>query len=227
MTVTRTVGTEKHQSKLCAQCVRAQGGWLFELALGSGMIANFPTSDADVGAETEDEGDLDLDEAIAGVPFDALMDACFAGDEAFGDDWEDDLDELENHDLAPEDDELELNLFQTLEAVEGEVGAVCPGCGATWQRIGHEERVGCARCYPTFRGSLARLLEQIQRAPHHEGKSPRAAGKRRLRLEHLRQRRDHQLQMLQGRLAGAVAAERYEEAAVLRDKIKLLSSSLF
>lgn len=229
MTVTQTFETEERQSKLCALCAHARGGWLFELILESGLMVDFPGDASD--EDDEAERDSDLDEAIAGVPFEALMDACFAGDDAvdgdaLDDEWEDEFEELEIAGVAPNDGDLdEVNLFQTLEAVGEEAGAVCPGCGATWEQIGHDERAGCSRCYATFRASLAQLLEHVQRAPHHEGKSPRAASKRRLRLEHLRQRRDHQLQLLQSRLAHAVKAERYEEAALLRDKIKLLSFS--
>lgn len=250
VTVTRGNETEKTTMQLCPTCARIQGGWLFGLLLNDGSVNGFPEDNDELLGDLESEdapdddelemgedlddgggvGDGDLDDHIVGAPFDALMDACFPGDE--GDNaWDEDPfdDEDAGDFLAPlvESDSPatgeDANLFQILQAVGGEGDALCPGCGATWTQIGLDERVGCARCYATFRSSLAQLLEYVQRAPHHQGKSPRAARKRVLRLEHLRQRRDHQLQLLQNRLAEAVRAERYEEAATLRDKIKLLS----
>ncbi len=247
VTITRTVGTQKIKTQLCATCARAQGGWLFSMMIGDSLVTGFPTEEdeslgdeshdtAESGDEKEfqsDAGNEELDDHIAGAPLDALMDACFARDEEA--EWDEDPfdDDDEGDFLAPliedgaPDSAPKANLFQVLQAVGGEADAVCPGCGASWKRIGLDERAGCSRCYATFPASLALLLEYVQRAPHHQGKSPRAAQKRVLRLEHLRQRRDHQLQLLQNRLAEAVRTERYEEAASLRDKIKLVSSSLF
>ena len=180
-------------------------------------------------AENSSDFDPAFDAQISDAPFEALMDACFFTDtfedaDAFGEDdpFEDDA-FIEDEALEPHTH----NLFHSLRAAEGEADRVCAGCGATWPQIARDERAGCSRCYATFRASLTRLLEQVQRAPQHDGKQPRAAQKRRLRLEHLRQRRDHQLALLQGRLAEAVKSERYEEAATLRDRIKIVSSSLF
>lgn len=176
--------------------------------------------------ERADDG---LDEEIADAPFEALMEACFSGDDSQTQ-WDDPFAGscFEARDEHGDDESvasLPENLFQVLEAVGDEASARCSDCGASWTKIAGDERVGCARCYQTFRASLSHLLEHIQATPQHEGKTPRAARKRALRLEHLRQRRHHQLQLLQGRLSEAVRAERYEEAAILRDKIKALPSA--
>lgn len=103
----------------------------------------------------------------------------------------------------------------------------CPHCGTTWDRIRADGRVGCASCYATFRAHIGGVMVRMQPGAAHVGKAPRAAQKRRLRLEHLRKRRDNQLAVLQSRLNEAVQAERYEEAARLRDKIKVVSTSIF
>lgn len=188
----------------------------------------------------------ELDEHIVDAPFEALMEACFASDEGFMDDdifssdWSEDpfedsdpLDVPSSDFLDPfadgdeEEDDEPTNLFRSIKAQEDEGEAVCPGCSATWNQIVIDERAGCPKCYTVFRVSLTALLDQVQRESTHVGKTPRAAQKRRLRLEHLRQRRDNQLQLLRNRLAEAVKSERYEEAATLRDKIKVVSSSLF
>lgn len=103
----------------------------------------------------------------------------------------------------------------------------CSHCGTTWDRIRTDGRVGCASCYHVFREQLLSVMAKMQRGAVHTGKTPRAANKRRLRLEHLRKRRDNQLSVLKNRLQDAISSERYEEAAQLRDRIKVVSSSIF
>lgn len=108
-----------------------------------------------------------------------------------------------------------------------EIPAVrCPKCETTWDRLRQNGRVGCANCYEVFSDQLNEVMERLQNSNQHVGKAPRAAAKRRQRLEHLRARRDHRLEMLNARLAKAVAGEDYEEAAKLRDKIKIVESTI-
>ncbi len=187
----------------------------------------------------------DLDEQISGAPFEALMNACFARegfnpdeDEFSEGNWSDDEDSFADDEPLESDDPNDsdpfaddaalapdANLFRQLDAAPPEADAVCSGCGASWEQIALDERVGCARCYATFRASLAALLEQVQRQALHRGKTPRAARQRELRREHLEKRREHQLALLRNRLSDAVQAERYEEAATLRDRIKAVSEN--
>lgn len=102
----------------------------------------------------------------------------------------------------------------------------CPKCGTTWDRLRQDGRAGCSHCYLAFATQLAQVMERVQRASQHAGKAPRAAEKRQRRLLHLRARRDHRLEMLNRRLKESVARENYEEAAKLRDKIKILTSTI-
>jgi protein arginine kinase activator len=104
--------------------------------------------------------------------------------------------------------------------------ARCAKCGTTWDRLREDGRTGCAYCYEAFEDKLREVMARMQREAHHIGKTPRAAQRRRRRLEQLRDKRDHRLQMLQRRLQEAVAAENYEDAAALRDKIKMVSSTI-
>ena len=227
---------QTQRESLCATCARAESGFLFGTMLGLGLVDGFPVDDE------EDENSADFDQHIAGAPFEAIMDFCFARDEEIEDAAQDEWDEADwsSEDDAFEEDSPETqgehgknggqdesNLLRSMEAQGEEGGAICGGCGATWEQIALDERAGCAKCYSTFRASLTHLLEQVQREAKHFGKTPRAAQKRQLRLELLRRRRDNQLEMLRNRLAQAVKFERYEEAATLRDKIKVVSSSLF
>ncbi len=102
----------------------------------------------------------------------------------------------------------------------------CPKCDTTWDRLREDGRAGCAYCYEAFEENLLEVMGRMQREVHHVGKMPVALLKRRQRLEHLRKQRDHRLQMLQNRLKEAIAAENYEDAAALRDKIKMVESTI-
>jgi protein-arginine kinase activator protein McsA len=104
--------------------------------------------------------------------------------------------------------------------------ARCAKCGTTWDRLREDGRAGCAYCYEAFEDKLREVMARMQRDAQHVGKTPRAAQRRRRRLEQLRDKRDHRLQMLQRRLQEAVAQENYEDAAALRDKIKMVSSTI-
>jgi protein arginine kinase activator len=102
----------------------------------------------------------------------------------------------------------------------------CSKCGTTWDRLREDGRAGCAQCYVAFHDRLIEVMNRMQREAQHVGKTPRAAQRRRRRLEHLRTRRDHRLEMLNRRLQEAISSENYEDAAQLRDKIKIVTSTI-
>ena len=76
---------------------------------------------------------------------------------------------------------------------------------------------GCDSCYDTFAEELKALLPRMQGAERHEGTMPEAFRKDREASE-----KD---QALQSRLDLAVAGERYEDAAQLRDEIKAIKDA--
>lgn len=102
----------------------------------------------------------------------------------------------------------------------------CSKCGTTWDRLREDGRAGCAHCYTAFHEKLVEVMNRMQREAQHVGKTPREAQRRHRRLEHLRTRRDHRLEMLQRRLQEAVTSENFEDAAQLRDKIRIVSSTI-
>jgi protein arginine kinase activator len=127
---------------------------------------------------------------------------------------------------AGEDEETDLIGFvgafmakQSADASEPPVEpAVCPECGYTSQQLEEKNLVGCPACYKAFRASVLPLLERYHRGVAHVGKAPRADGPRAaLRRE---------LADLRAALERAVAAEGYEEAARLRDRIRARESEL-
>jgi protein arginine kinase activator len=85
---------------------------------------------------------------------------------------------------------------------------VCPACGLTYAGFKAEGRFGCRHDYDAFAAALTPLLERVHRATAHTGKLPAAL------------RRAAELTDLRGRLKAAVAAEDYEAAAGLRDRIR-------
>ena len=90
----------------------------------------------------------------------------------------------------------------------------CPSCGFSYGDFKKKGRLGCGKCYETFRGLLLPLLKKIHSATTHTGKTPTSLDKKatsQLKVAELHQR-----------LRRAIQLEEYEEAAKLRDQIKEL-----
>ena len=100
----------------------------------------------------------------------------------------------------------------------------CESCATTWEKIKSDGRCGCSQCYETFGAQLLGVVTRCQRAATHVGKSPTWENKRRLRAQSEAKRHANRLALLQKRLDEAVAAEKYEDAAQLRDKLKSLEN---
>jgi protein arginine kinase activator len=95
-------------------------------------------------------------------------------------------------------------------------GPTCPSCGLTFHDFKSTGLLGCARCYDTFAATLVPVLERAHGgATQHVGRVPPAGD---ATIKH----RNEQLERLARELGAAVAAERYEEAARLRDMIHAL-----
>jgi protein arginine kinase activator len=95
-------------------------------------------------------------------------------------------------------------------------GDVCPGCGMTPQDFRSKGRLGCPRCYESFRGELMPLLQRIHEAQTHRGRLPGTAGAAPEPID------ERTLSDVRKRLEDAVRGERYEEAARLRDELRRL-----
>jgi protein arginine kinase activator len=89
---------------------------------------------------------------------------------------------------------------------------VCPICQITFLEFKKSGKLGCPYDYEVFRDELMPLLENIHGEPRHSGKVPRRAPRNTQQQTTLIQ--------LRNELKRAVAAEEYETAARLRDKIK-------
>ena len=93
----------------------------------------------------------------------------------------------------------------------------CPKCGITFSRITQAGKLGCSKCYETFETQLESLLRRVHGRRQNVGKIPARRGaaiKSRMELNKLKEK----LQLL-------VQQEAFEEAAVVRDKIRELEQT--
>ena len=97
------------------------------------------------------------------------------------------------------------------KASEGTESLRCGSCGINFKKFEREMKLGCPRCYQTFRGDLCSVLQDYNGTDQHVGKIPYKIG----RQLDLQQRLLH----LKENLRQAVLEERFEEAARLRDEM--------
>jgi protein arginine kinase activator len=103
---------------------------------------------------------------------------------------------------------------KALPAGEGD-GVRCSFCQATLRDFKNSGRLGCAYCYGTFEGNLRDLLRRVHGNSKHQGKTYHAP-------EGPPQEGASVLTELRDRLKRAIEQEQFEEAARLRDQIKVI-----
>ena len=86
----------------------------------------------------------------------------------------------------------------------------CPGCHMRLGDFRKTSRLGCPTCYEAFGDELKPLLESMHRDTRHVGKVPASA------------RAEAKIAGLRKSLGDAVAEQRFEDAAHIRDQIKEL-----
>lgn len=94
----------------------------------------------------------------------------------------------------------------------------CPVCGAEFSDIAETGRVGCAECYKTFYSELLPYLKRVHGSVKHIGRVPNSAP---LAVRP----QEETVDTLRMELNRLVSEERFEEAAVVRDKIKKLEEA--
>ena len=90
----------------------------------------------------------------------------------------------------------------------------CPSCGVTSSDVRKGSRMGCAVCYDTFKAELGTILSSMHKHDEHKGKQPVGGA----------ESEAPQVAMLRKELEAAIAAEDYEKAAKLRDRILLMKA---
>jgi protein arginine kinase activator len=91
---------------------------------------------------------------------------------------------------------------------------ICPNCGMSEADFKKSGRLGCGQCYTTFQTILHEALRDMHKAMTHHGKVPQRYA------EALQQ--GNRLAALRTELERAVADEQFEQAASLRDQIRIL-----
>ncbi len=91
---------------------------------------------------------------------------------------------------------------------------VCPNCNITFLEFRNSGRLGCPHDYEVFRDELMPLLENIHDETRHSGKVPKRAPRN--------SQQQTTLIQLRNELKRAIAAEDYETAAGVRDKIRTI-----
>jgi len=99
----------------------------------------------------------------------------------------------------------------------------CPRCGIGQADIVRHGRVGCAQCYTAFADVLGPMLQRIHGHAQHAGKRPAFAGEMKQVPAEAPPAEDAQVGQLRMALEEAILAERFEQAAELRDRIKALT----
>ena len=103
----------------------------------------------------------------------------------------------------------------------------CESCGMTYVNFKKLGRFGCENCYESFKRALQPLLKKIHGTTRHAGKEPKVitspskgTGKKPAKAK----TKTEKLNELKRRLDVAIKQEEFEEAAILRDKIRALEN---
>ena len=110
----------------------------------------------------------------------------------------------------------------------------CPECGFTRAHLKKIGRMGCPECYRTFADDLDAMLRAMRKGTRHVGKAPgkpappvnTSGAKRREPVEGTKPAKPatvnpkKRLAELKSAIEKAVADERYEDAAKLRDEMR-------
>ena len=93
----------------------------------------------------------------------------------------------------------------------------CPKCNKTFSQIAKSGKLGCSECYNTFKSDLLPYIKRVHGSTVHSGKVPNSAP---LMVKSKLETVDD----LRLELNRLVAEEKYEQAAVIRDKIKKMEA---
>jgi len=124
--------------------------------------------------------------------------------------------------ISGEEDLIELSLSQLLTGLidltdkysGNEQRNVCPVCGTTVKDFRKNAAVGCADCYNVFNKEIESYLENTAGQVQHTGKLPEKV----VTLKTLLVDKES----LREKLESAISEENYEQAAILRDRIKII-----
>lgn len=111
-----------------------------------------------------------------------------------------------------------LSGFETEEDFDEKEEKVCDGCGLTYRQLMDKGKFGCDECYDVFYEDIKELLKGIHGHHIHRGKIPKRSGEKTIKIR--------EVEELKEKLDLAVNKEEYEEAAILRDRIKEIKDTI-
>ncbi len=91
---------------------------------------------------------------------------------------------------------------------------VCPVCKTRLSEVAKTGKAGCSKCYTVFRPQLEYMLGRIHANTSHTGKVSEHATER-IKVK-------QEIEKLNTEMQSAIAAQDFERAATLRDRIKAL-----
>ncbi len=112
--------------------------------------------------------------------------------------------------------ELFTNFFGDNTARLPDKTVRCEKCGSSFNDIVKTGKVGCAECYRTFYNKLLPSIRRIHGKASHSGKTP-------ANLKEIKKpTKEDTIKRLSDEMQSAVDTQDFEQAAVLRDRIKQL-----
>ncbi len=108
------------------------------------------------------------------------------------------------------------DFFNVLKPEHTPSTIVCKTCGTTHEQFKKSGFVGCSDCYELFAGDVEKILSRIQPDTTHRG---RISGSRGEEIS-----KSNKLKSLKQQLNQAITDERYEDAAKIRDQIKVIEN---
>ena len=94
----------------------------------------------------------------------------------------------------------------------------CTYCGSSWNDIANSGLLGCSHCYDKFEDRLSPSIEQLHGRTKHVGKSISYTEEPEQEAEAEKEQGDT-VEGLKAQLKKAIQEQRFEDAAVIRDKI--------
>ena len=116
----------------------------------------------------------------------------------------------------------------TMPALKGAGAEHCGTCGSSFEDIVRSGMVGCADCYDKFFDRLLPSIQRIHGRARHAGKTPHYTvepdekGAEKAAEAPKAQTAEQQIAALEAEMQKAIESQNFEQAAVLRDKIKEL-----
>ena len=97
---------------------------------------------------------------------------------------------------------------------EHSLNTVCPCCSMSLAEFTRRGKVGCGQCYKTFRKQAETMLKKIHGTANHiQDSAP-------LKEQNKEKEAPSEIDVLREKLSEAISKENFEEAAILRDKIR-------